>query len=356
MRIAVFIICLLLSENLLAQQTFPVKITDFSPQYEASIDLNKKDTLIKGMFENYNPEYVIKVWNKRSKKVVLTAYSSYYPDYLMNQNNEAIANVKELPYGSQSVLIYEDFNFDKIPDLAIMNGNNSCYSGPSFDIYLAQASRFVYSEGFSDLSNNYCGMFQVDADTKEIHTMSKGGCCYHEYSTFKVVNNKPVLVKLISEGISYEPPRFTELTIKETKNGRTTSKVSLMLPYEIEEDSTSMLSFTLEKNAKKIVLFPSDSILYYTLLKPDDFIEFSYPKPKWTEASQDYIYDHFTYDGASGTLRFKNKETEYIIYETGNSIGVKVTTKGNSYDLKGVYTSKKGSLKQFVHAQLKNLL
>ena len=51
------------------------------------------------------------------------------------------ANVHELPYGEQSAIIYEDFNFDDIKDFAIMDGQNSCYHGPSFQIYLGEKRR-----------------------------------------------------------------------------------------------------------------------------------------------------------------------------------------------------------------------
>src|SRR5690606_26758494 len=182
---------LLFSLQSVAQDIFPVKISDFSDKYEAFIHVNELDSIEGFEGEKYLPEYVIKIIEKKSQKEILKTFSYDFPDYLLDENNEAIPNIKELPYGSQSVLLYEDYNFDGLKDLALMNGNNSCYGGPSFDIYLAQNSSFEYSESFSELSNDYCGMFQINPETKTISTMTKSGCCWHQYSEFKVVNNEP---------------------------------------------------------------------------------------------------------------------------------------------------------------------
>src|SRR5690606_17578389 len=214
--LSVFCFCACLC--LLAQKNFPVKISDFSPEFTAEIDLNQKDTIIIGAFEEFRPEFVLKVSDKKTKKILIEAYLSDFPEYLINEQNEAIANVKELPYGSQSVLIYEDFNFDGRADFAIMNGYYSCYGGPSFDIYLTHKKSFQYSESFSVLSNEYCGMFQTEPETKTIHTMTKSGCCWHQFSEFKVENNKPFPIR-IEERSLLANNGFHEITETIYKNG-----------------------------------------------------------------------------------------------------------------------------------------
>ncbi len=102
---------------------------------------------------------------------MLKAYINYLPDELIDEKKAAIPNRKELSYGLQRILIYEDFNFDGIKDFAILNGNNSCYSGPSFDIYITgKNDQVVYNDEFSALSNDYCGMFEVDVKAKRLYT------------------------------------------------------------------------------------------------------------------------------------------------------------------------------------------
>src|SRR5690606_16595219 len=182
------IISLFAFAELFAQNQFPIAIEDFSEEFKAVIALNEKDTIVSNAYDEFKPEYVVKVTNKKTNSIALEAYSSDFPDYLFNEKNEAIPNIKELPHGSQSVLIYEDVNFDGIKDFAIMNGYFSCYSGPNFDIFLVDKNRKItYSEAFSELSCLYCGMFQVDEETKSMHTMTKSGCCWHQFSEFKII-------------------------------------------------------------------------------------------------------------------------------------------------------------------------
>lgn len=352
---SLYILFILFGMHTIAQNQFPIKIGNFSEKYEAVINLNEKDTLISGRYEEYIPEYVIIISDKKSKKTVLETYTADFPTYLLDENNKAIPNIKELPYGSQSVLLYEDYNFDGIEDFALMNGNNSCYSGPSFDIYLAANNSFIYSESFSALSNDYCGMFQINQKTKTIHTMTKSGCCWHQYSEFKVVNNEPKVVKIVEEKMSDLPPRLVEVQTEEWKNNKKTESNTLLIPYGTYEKNT-LLYFDLYKNEKKVVLFTLDEFLYYALLKPDETIEFYYPQPFYDETKEDYIYGYFTYDSNDKTLKFKNKDAEYILYETDNSIGIKVLSNGKTYDMNGNYETNIGSLKKLRTVKLLNVL
>lgn len=350
-----YILFLLFGIHTVAQNQFPIKIRDFSEKYEAVINRNEKDTLIIGHYEEYIPEYVIVIIEKATKKTVLETYTANFPTYLLDENNEAIPNIKELPYGSQSVLLYEDYNFDGAKDFALMNGNNSCYSGPSFDIYLAKNNSFEYSESFSTLSNDYCGMFQIDQQTQTLHTMTKSGCCWLQFSEFKVVNNEPKIVKIVEEGMSNEPPRLVEVHTEEWKNNKKKESNTLLLPYNTYETDT-LLYFDLNKSNKKVVLFKSDEYLYYALLKPDETIEFYYPQPFYDETKENYVYGNFTYDSDDKTLKFKNKDAEYILYETDNSIGIKILTNGKTYDMKGNYETNIGSLTKLRTVKLLNVL
>ena len=77
---------------------------------------------------------------KKNKKQLIKINSDELTFTL--HKGKVLANVKELPYGKQSSILYEDFNFDGIKDFAIMDGQNSCYHGPSFQIYLATNKGF----------------------------------------------------------------------------------------------------------------------------------------------------------------------------------------------------------------------
>lgn len=71
----------------------------------------------------------------------------------------------KLMYDYQSVVFIEDYNFDGTEDLAIRDGNNSGYGGPSYQIYLfsPRSKKFVHNQAFTDLAQNESlGMFEID--------------------------------------------------------------------------------------------------------------------------------------------------------------------------------------------------
>jgi len=329
-----------------AQDVFPLKIRDFSEKYEALISQTEKDTLIKGSYEDVVPQYLIQIFDKASQKVVLEAYTADFPEYLLDENKEAIPNIKELPYGSQSVLMYEDYNFDGIKDFALMNGNGSCYGGPSFDIYLAKGGGFKYSDAFSALSNEYCGMFQVDEKTKTIYTMTKSGCCWHQFSEFKVVNNEPKPVKVTEEAYQGYTNflEITEITYNGDKENRT---VTLYFPME-EISSRILLSFELEKNGKRAILYETDQELHYAFIQKDESVEFHFPG--------DAENTGFVYDRNDRTLMFTNKSAQYQVYETDKTVGIKVTTNGKNYEMRGVKKTAIGSLNKLGNIEWQNVV
>ncbi len=354
MNVLIRIISVLFFTSSFAQIEFPVKIQDFSEDFEGRIELNDQDTIIITQYDEYVPPYVIRIIDKKTNSEALRTYTSDFPDYLLNESNEAVPNIQELPYGSQSILIYEDFNFDGIEDFALMNGYNSCYGGPSFDVYLVDKNKKIdYSESFSDLSNNYCGMFQTDPDTKTIHTMTKSGCCWHQFSEFTVINNEPKPIKITEEsyllGTSfYDVSEFTY------ENGKETLLKKLFFPVEDLSDQI-LFSFELEKNKKRVILYKSDENLNYALIREDEEVEFYYPLLNKETFNIDYSSNDFEFDSKKNTLHFQNADAEYEIYETGNTVGIKVQTKGKTYHLKGKEGSKIASLSEILSKNLKNI-
>ena len=115
------------------------------------------------------------------------------------------ANIAEFPYGEYSVLLYEDYNFDGRKDFAIMDGNNGCYNGPSFQIFLATNKGFVYNADFTELAQGNCGLFTINKKEKTLTTMIKDGCCWHQYSDYSVVNNRPKLIRTQTDDSSKSP-------------------------------------------------------------------------------------------------------------------------------------------------------
>ncbi|WP_110309056.1 XAC2610-related protein [Dysgonomonas alginatilytica] len=252
-------------------------------------------------------------------------------------NNSVEVNVKELPYGEQSVIMYEDFNFDGIKDFAIQDGQNSCYHGPSYQIYLAEKGQFVFSDEFTSLAQNYCGMFGVSSEDKQLYTMTKSGCCWHQFARFDVVQNKPREVYRLEEGIDFSIPQFFNTTIFEW-NGKKLVETSSVRNLSVDIKDC-LFSFDIPAKKKKVVLFNSDEYITYAFLNEFNEVEYFYPNDKDTASFE------LTTRNESDTLRFSTKDAQYIIYNTDTKVGIKVITKGKIYDMPGdVYSRESGRM------------
>jgi hypothetical protein len=137
-----------------------------------------------------------------------------------------------LLYDAQSVINIGDFNFDGMEDIAICDGTNGSYSGPSYRIYLSSraAGKFIYNQKFTDLAY-HLGMFTVDKKKKLLETFDKSGCCWHITERYKVVGDRPVKVyEYVEDAMNFDEKankRIVKTTTKTLVNGRwhTTVKV-----------------------------------------------------------------------------------------------------------------------------------
>jgi len=105
-------------------------------------------------------------------------------------------------YAEEYGFVFDDFNFDGAEDVAVCNGRNSGYNGPSYSVFLfdAKSRKFVENRRLSGLAEGaYLGLFFPDRKRKQLVAFSKSGCCYHETEKYKVVNGRPVLVEKITE-------------------------------------------------------------------------------------------------------------------------------------------------------------
>lgn len=328
--------------NVFSQTKYEIK--GFSKKYRGLLTIEKgyeKDVFKKG---------TITVFDSKTKVIEIHSDELTFE---LEKNEHVKTNILNLPYGKQSILIYKDFNFDGIKDLAIMDGQFSCYHGPSFRIYLEINNKLTFSPEFTQLAQEYCGMFQTNDKTKTIHTITKSGCCWHQYSTFKVVNNIPSPTLTIEEDAGFAP--FYATTTTEWNGNKKNTKTTKTL--DLEYDGLSeILSFNLIKNQKRVVLFSMNGLaLNYALIKPNDTVEFSFPIELMEEGS------NFKLNKTKNTLTFKNKNATYQIYQTSkegkvNAIGILVTINGRNYDLKGVLNSIEGDLEILKDIKLNNLI
>ena len=318
--------------------------------------------------QSFSPRYSAKVWVAQPGEVFSPGWVAVYDKatgkQLLRVNSEELAvevkqgqvqsNVHELPCGEQSVLIYEDFNFDGMKDLAIEDGQNSCYHGPSFVVYLATAQGFARNAGFTQLAQEYCGMFSVDRARHRLSTMTKSGCCWHQYSEYVVRNNRPEAVSIVEEDAMHLP--YVRVTTQKWNGKSMVSTTKTIL--DLEEVSTKLVyEFKLAGNGKKVLLVSDDENLSYVLLKPGGAVEFSYP-PIFDGTGDEKFTLNTSETGR--TLTFSNGSATYRIYETSDGtgpgkVGIEVEVDGKKTDLMGDPATRRGILFQAGELRLANV-
>ena len=327
----------ILSNLTFAQTVFTVE--DFAKDYYGKIKIN--DTT-----EVFSKGWVA-IYDRKTNKQIIKVDSEELAISL--HDGKVIANIKSLPYGEQSLIMYEDYNFDGKKDFAIEDGQNSCYHGPSFKIYLANDNGFSYSEAFTRLAQEYCGMFEVDYKEKKIYTMTKSGCCWHQFSEFIVKNNKPKAIKIITDEQDFAYNIFTA----EIWNGKTMIKKQEKTINTEQEGIQIILSFIVPENKKKVILFnTNDRTLNYAILRKDSTVEFSYPI-KTVYPNPDFKFEK---SSTSRSVIFSNKSATYKIYERPKELGIEITINGKTYNLVGDYKTKTGGLDNLLKVQLDNVV
>jgi hypothetical protein len=163
------------------------EVQDFSKDYYGAVYVtDTSDFFKKGWISIYDKKSDSELIKVESDAIVLEILDGML-----------IVIVNEFP--GEDVIAYDDFNFDGVNDFAISDGHSGSYGMPTYKIYLAENSKFVYNEIFTELGQDYLGMFSVDHEKKIISAEQKSGCCYHENSEFIVENNAPKLVLKITE-------------------------------------------------------------------------------------------------------------------------------------------------------------
>lgn len=170
---------ILLGTTVFAQNQFELK--DASKNYNVKINVETCDK------EECKGKATIELFDKKTSKKFQTLESEDLNFYL-NEDQKPTANIIQL-YNEQSPLIFDDFNFDGTEDIAIRNGNESGYSGPSYDVYVFNITKkqFVPSEELTALAHDNLGMFNTDSERKRLITYAKSGCCWHITTEYTII-------------------------------------------------------------------------------------------------------------------------------------------------------------------------
>jgi hypothetical protein len=308
------------------------RVGHFSDEFRATVTVNETSTF-------FQPGFV-SVFERKSGKRLLRIESNELTFEV--GNDEVAPNVVELPYGQQSVVIYEDFDFDGRADLAIMDGQNSCYHGPSFQIFVREGKGFVKSPAFTRLAQEYCGMFSIDRAKKQLYAMTKSGCCWHQFDTFDVVKRAPRLSKSVEESLEQASVAY----LRRVTTGRQSTTETLLLPSE-DSISKPLLAFDLAgPRARHVEVLATEGFLdYAVVVGPERRVEYSqrlHARPVDTKR-KDAEPEPFRWDSATGELSFRTGDYRYVIHD-GQKHGVSVHHLGKEVFMPAVETSRRGTL------------
>lgn len=201
-----------------AEEEHLFTINNGSNNYSATISVEKcEDGTCEG-------KGIVKLTNKKTKKLFQTLTSKNL-FFFLNEKQKPSVNIIQL-YNEQSPLIFGDFNFDGTEDLAIRNGNDSAYGGPSYDVYIYNQikKQLVLSKELTKLVVENLGMFQIDKKRQRLITFTKSGCCWHLTTEYSVVPKKG-LVKVFELEEDAQTGDFVTVTTKSLVKSKWISKV-----------------------------------------------------------------------------------------------------------------------------------
>lgn len=189
---SIIIFAFLMSNAIFAQKIFLLKNASKNFDVKISIAACEED-----ICEGETTFYLFKK-NKTKPFQTIEMANSYLE---LGDDQKPTANLIELYGMNNSGIIFEDYNFDGLQDIAVRNGNDGAYNGPSYDVLLFSKTkkRFVVDKYLTELASNNLGMFTVDKKKKTIETFTKSGCCWHQTTRYQIVSDRPKKVYVFTE-------------------------------------------------------------------------------------------------------------------------------------------------------------
>ncbi|WP_343704556.1 hypothetical protein [Chitinophaga sp.] len=137
-------------------------------------------------------------------------------------SNRQKGDKQAVPAEGEHPLIFDDFNFDGEEDVAIRNGNNGSYGGPSYDVYVYNKDRkaFTPDKGLTRLASENLGMFETDRRRRQLTVRQKDGCCRRTTIVYGMnAAGKLAKVEEVTEDTTGGGDMVT-VTISQITNGR----------------------------------------------------------------------------------------------------------------------------------------
>lgn len=311
---------------------------NFSDRYTATLEIQDNDEVFRpGIVRIHDAKGGALVVEVRSDELVLDT-----------ADGQAKTNVHELPYGEQSLIVADDFNFDGIPDLAVMDGQFGCYHGPSYQVYLGTATGLAHDDALTALAQDNCGLFQVDRTAKQLSTMTKSGCCWHAFSTYAYVNGELEEIHHAEEDATGDAPGVIATSGWDTRQGKRVEFSRKQWVGDQDDQLLVLMSFKLSPSGKRIVLYADKSVgrLYYASLQGGT-VALLYPQDE----------GGFDYSPKADRLSFQHGDTGYAVIGPRGAGGLhmEVSVRGKTTKLTADAASLQGGLTALQDASLDNL-
>jgi len=217
--------------NCFAQQTFEIKSRSAAYDIKVKIDRCDEERMTVDPAVCTGPGQM-SIYHKNSLtpfQLLTLKNIEVHKDQLAY--NSVIDKSERKLYDDEYSFVFGDFNFDANEDLAVCNGRNGGYGGPSYSVYLynGKSEKLVQSVRLSKLTEGaYLGLFFVEPKKRQLVAYSKSGCCYHETEVYKVVRNQPVLVEKVIEEASGgdDSGSVVVVTTRKLVNGKWVKRVT----------------------------------------------------------------------------------------------------------------------------------
>jgi len=195
------------------EETFLLK--EASKNFDVKIKVEKcEDDICEGK----GTVYLLKKGSPRAFQII------QMPDIHLElgENRKPTANLIELYGMNNSGVVFDDFNFDGLEDIALRNGNNGSYGGPSYDIfvYSKQKGKFFKNSALTELASNNLGLFVTNKKTKTIETFDKSGCCWHQTTRYRFINGRLQKIYILTEDASRTENDWVIITTERLVNGK----------------------------------------------------------------------------------------------------------------------------------------
>ena len=297
-----------------------------------------------------------KLTENESKKIVLEYGAKELSKSQIRKTAKTVV-FKSIP--DPNIRVLGDVNFDGRPDVVIHETeaiDDGCYTPQATaHIFINTSTSFISSQSISDVYNDAnCmrgGSFDIDTKNRRLITTSLGGAALHGIEHYSVSGTEAKLLSSFEEDGFAQGP-FSKITGKRLENNKYVSFTSLSL-YETGLKENKLLAFDTKNGKGRVILFKADNILYYAFQQNDEYQFVSFAHPSHPEKADKAIFK-FRKQNTGNELEFSSGNIKYIIYETPNSVGIKINVNGKISDWQGI--GKKGTLSSLTNAKFVNLV